>query len=361
MLAQFLNEQLVSIFLVVGFFLRLKLRSRITDRRMRHFYMAVFCCALLILSELLEEYAAQDPSRRFWRILFSALGYSLRPASALSMLLVAIGERAGKRVWLFWVPAVVNTLLAFSAFFSRIYFWFDEESYAFARGPLNYLGFFVAGLYLLLLFFVTYQRYRVGKTTEVRVLMLCGISCVLAAVFDIEVGGKHLTAFILIGVIFYYMFINQQDADLDALTGLRNRQAFYADLEDLERNITAVASVDMNGLKRLNDSKGHDAGDEALRTIGRCMAARAGNTVIPYRIGGDEFMILFLKKTEADVSSALEVMTREIAEASGSVAAGYAMREGHDDLNAVIRESDQRMYENKSAYYRQSGHDRRRR
>ena len=50
MLAQFLNEQLVSIFLVVGFFLRLKLRSRITDRRMRHFYTAVFCCALLILS-----------------------------------------------------------------------------------------------------------------------------------------------------------------------------------------------------------------------------------------------------------------------------------------------------------------------
>ena len=189
MLAQFLNEQLVSIFLVVGFFLRLKLRSRITDRRMRHFYTAVFCCALLILSELLEEYAAQDPSRRFWRILFSALGYSLRPASALSMLLVAIGERAGKRVWLFWVPAVVNTLLAFSAFFSKIYFWFDEESYAFARGPLNYLGFFVAGLYLLLLFFVTYQRYRVGKTNEVRVLMLCGISCVLAAVFDIEIGG----------------------------------------------------------------------------------------------------------------------------------------------------------------------------
>ena len=361
MLAQFLNEQLVSIFLVVGFFLRLKLRSRITDRRMRHFYTAVFCCALLILSELLEEYAAQDPSRRFWRILFSALGYSLRPASALSMLLVAIGERAGKRVWLFWIPAVVNTLLAFSAFFSKIYFWFDEESYAFARGPLNYLGFFVAGLYLLLLFFVTYQRYRVGKTNEVRVLMLCGISCVLAAVFDIEIGGKHLTAFILIGVIFYYMFINQQDADLDALTGLRNRQAFYADLEDLERNITAVASVDMNGLKRLNDSKGHDAGDDALRTIGRCMAARADNTVIPYRIGGDEFMILFLKKTEADVSSALEVMTREIAEASGSVAVGYAMREGRDDLNEVIRASDQRMYENKSAYYRQSGHDRRRR
>ena len=49
MLAQFLNEQLVSIFLVVGFFLRLKSRSRITDRRMRHFYTAVFCCALLIM------------------------------------------------------------------------------------------------------------------------------------------------------------------------------------------------------------------------------------------------------------------------------------------------------------------------
>ena len=55
------------------------------------------------------------------------------------------------------------------------------------------------------------------------------------------------------------------------------------------------------------------------------------------------------------------MIAREIAEASGSVAVGYAMREGRDDLNEVIRESDQKMYENKSAYYRQSGHDRRRR
>ena len=359
MLARFLNEQLVSIFLVVGFFLRLVTRSRITDHRMRHFYTAVFTCALLILSEGLEQYAALDPSRRFWRILFSACGYSLRPVAALSMLLVVKGDRT-KDFW-FWLPAVINTVLAFSAFFSPLYFSFHEDSYAFARGPLNYLGFFVAGLYLLLLFILTFRRYRMGKTNEVRVLVLCGIACVLASIFDIQIGGAHLTAFIMVSVIFCYMFINQQDADLDALTGLRNRQAFYTDLEDLDRHITAVASLDMNGLKRLNDSQGHDAGDEALRTIGRCMASHAGNTVIPYRIGGDEFMILFLKKTEADVSSALEKITRDISAASGCVAAGYAMRESVIGLTETIRQSDRQMYENKSAYYRAAGHDRRRR
>ena len=360
MLAHFLNDQLISIFLVVGFFLRLITRSKITDSRMRHFYVTVFACALLILSEYLESVAAQDPSLRFWRILFSAAGYSLRPVAPLCMVLVVHGSHKGKQ-FLFWLPAVINAVLAFSAFFSRIYFWFDEETYSFSRGPLNYLGFFVAGLYLLLLFILTYRRYRMGKINEVRVLILCGIACVLASIFDIQVGGAHLTAFIMISVIFYYMFINQQDADLDALTGLRNRQAFYTDVEDLDRNITAVASVDMNGLKRLNDTMGHDAGDDALRAIGRCMGTYAGSGIIPYRVGGDEFMILFLKKTEADVSSALEKITRKIADETCSVAAGYAMREEGADLSAVISQSDRQMYENKSAYYRAAGHDRRRR
>lgn len=357
MLARFLNEQLVSIFLVIGFFLRLVTRSKITDHRMRHFYIAVFACALLILSEGLEQYAALDPSRRFWRIMFSASGYSLRPVAALSMLLVVKGDRT-KDFW-FWLPAVVNAVLAFSAFFSPIYFYYYEDTYNFDRGPLNYLGFYVAGLYLLLLFILTYRRYRMGKKQEVRVLILCGAACLLASVFDIQVGGAHLTAFIMVSVIFCYMFINQQDADLDALTGLRNRQALYADLPDLDRNVTAVASLDMNGLKRLNDTRGHAAGDEALRTIGHCMAAHAESTVIPYRVGGDEFIILFLKKTEADVTSALEKITREIAASSGDVAAGYAMREDGADINAVMKLSDHNMYERKSAYYHTSGHDRR--
>jgi diguanylate cyclase (GGDEF)-like protein len=84
----------------------------------------------------------------------------------------------------------------------------------------------------------------------------------------------------------------------DPLTGLRNHRAFH---EDMARSLhrvgrtgvpVALALLDLDGLKQVNDSLGHQAGDERLRALADAIRATSRGTDCGYRIGGDEFAII---------------------------------------------------------------------
>jgi diguanylate cyclase len=87
-------------------------------------------------------------------------------------------------------------------------------------------------------------------------------------------------------------------ANTDMLTGLPNRRSFLVQAERALRAATpnapvAIALLDLDGFKPVNDRLGHHAGDELLKTIADRMRAQAGREVEVGRIGGDEFAILF--------------------------------------------------------------------
>lgn len=84
-------------------------------------------------------------------------------------------------------------------------------------------------------------------------------------------------------------------ANTDALTGLRNRLAFDRDLAvRLEQGAPfALACIDLNGFKAVNDSHGHAAGDAVLRGVASKLRRIAGEMDAAFRLGGDEFAVLF--------------------------------------------------------------------
>src|SRR5690349_1225835 len=80
----------------------------------------------------------------------------------------------------------------------------------------------------------------------------------------------------------------------DELTGLANRRLFHALAPDLLRHddhSSAVVILDLNGFKPINDTYGHDAGDEVLRVVARRMVDCLGHHLVA-RLGGDEFAAL---------------------------------------------------------------------
>lgn len=145
----------------------------------------------------------------------------------------------------------------------------------------------------------------------------------------------------------------EQQAYLDALTGLLNRRALERDLRRevgratrYRRRFTVVL-IDLDGLKVVNDSSGHAAGDARLRLLGRAVeqALRVGDAA--YRIGGDEFVIV-LPETEEDTLDSVIARIRE----AGAPAFSYGAAQFPDDgldVDTLLGRADERLRAAKSA------------
>lgn len=151
-------------------------------------------------------------------------------------------------------------------------------------------------------------------------------------------------------------------ARTDGLTGLGNRIAFDQTMADLETSLdkeVGLFLIDVNGLKEINDTRGHEAGDALLKTVAeRLRYCLQGMTGSLYRIGGDEFVILL----EGDgVEQAQELMARlqqtqfRPATLAGreygiSFSVGYA--DSHKiPFSLLYKMADKAMYQQKQAYY----------
>lgn len=351
-----LINHFTTMLLIVLCGIKLHSQKKARDVEIRYFWITLLSCFLLVIQDMLETYAATDPALRFWRVLLSVIGYILRPVAAVGLLLVICPPE--KRSWKLWIPALINTAVNLTAFFSPIAFSFNER-YKFVRGPLGYVVFAVSFLYLFLILIVVLRRFYEGKKAERLLLVCCVLGVIASAVVDAWLAGRHLNEAIMIGFIFILFFLRTHDNYLDPLTSLRNRFAYYDDSENLTRNITAVASVDMNGLKKLNDTQGHAAGDAALAAIGKCLNEINDRNILSYRVGGDEFVILFIDQSAENVEQVLNQIRKNVSDTGYSISAGSAMKAPDQSLEDALRESDRNMYKAKAEYYQKSGIDRR--
>lgn len=153
-------------------------------------------------------------------------------------------------------------------------------------------------------------------------------------------------------------------AENDQLTGLRNRNCYEESLARaslLQTEAVYCVYVDVNGLHELNNTKGHEAGDRMLQYIASAMQNLFG-AEDTYRIGGDEFVALGLNK-KLDVLNALVKSLKQAVESAGyhvAVGIGFMEKKGIE-VNAVVKEAERLMYDDKALYYSQNGIDRRRR
>lgn len=151
-------------------------------------------------------------------------------------------------------------------------------------------------------------------------------------------------------------------ARLDELTGIRNKNAFAECGENYDRRIRSadqelafgIVMCDVNDLKRINDTRGHSFGDEALRRACRMISDVFEKSPV-YRIGGDEFVVVLTGEEYQIREELLENLRRE-SYANGRsrsgpvVASGLAAYDMSTDasFNDVFKRADAAMYENKS-------------
>lgn len=145
-------------------------------------------------------------------------------------------------------------------------------------------------------------------------------------------------------------------ATTDLLTNLKNRNAYEQTLARYESNLPAglvCVYADANGLHELNNSQGHTAGDRMLQTVAAAFVELFGQEHV-YRIGGDEFLVF----AEMDLDSAAgkaAAAQEKVSDAGYHVSVGTAAGDENMEIASVIKEAEQRMYEDKKRYYMEHG------
>lgn len=148
-------------------------------------------------------------------------------------------------------------------------------------------------------------------------------------------------------------------ASTDDLTGLSNRRAFVtrgeaevAAAQTLGKPL-ALAIVDVDGLKQINDELGHAAGDHALRAVARACRVAAKDLGLSGRLGGDEFAIILPGCDAGDGQRAMDALQTDLSaqplvikgsEVPLTTSIGVAEVMAHENFAQLLERADSRMY-----------------
>lgn len=153
----------------------------------------------------------------------------------------------------------------------------------------------------------------------------------------------------------------QEVSRRDALTGLLNRRALYADGERLvaaagrRRQGVVVVYLDLDNFKEVNDSRGHEAGDQVLTDVARALLGAAQKGGLVARLGGDEFAAIFeassAEAAQRQAEALHEALLARLREGGWPVGASLGalyLRTAPPAVTVLLREADRLMYEVKA-------------
>ena len=346
-----LNNYLL-IFMLLGLAMLLNSHSKVERASLKYVWLIIFATAFLSVCEYLEILTAGLNHLVVLRTFLSIVCYVLRPLIALFFLFVIADDFKYRKH--LWIPEMVNTVIMSMAFFTPLVFSYTDTG-AFVRGPLGYTAFIVPFFYIALVLFFAFVKFD-NDANEGMILILCAAACVISAIIEALQGGSYVTNTIFVSCIFYYVYLRSHSMSRDPLTTIKNRICFYEDCDNKDADISAIADMDLNELKTINDKLGHAAGDKAIIAVGKICKKHSQKNIQAYRIGGDEFVVLLqggdyekreklLNQLHEKIIEACKIETVEDGRASFSVGLGVYNPEEDKEVADVVKKADIAMYE----------------
>lgn len=167
----------------------------------------------------------------------------------------------------------------------------------------------------------------------------------------------ELTTFILASEIYSYRLIDKLHilSSTDMLTGVMNRNEMNNYVDSLANSFSGksvgILFVDLNGLKAINDSDGHNAGDDLLKNAANAMRDVFAVHEI-FRAGGDEFVVVLTDLTEEELQYKVDRLKAASENYENVVfAVGAAYENDVKNIRIALRNADERMYADKKRYY----------
>ena len=363
----------LSIFLLANSYLEQKIKNI--------FFLLIGLEALEALAYSLELWTSTFHTFTYWRILLSALGYTLRIMLVYFIFQLAArnnSQRYAKKIWM--LPMLLNTAIAFSAFFTDISYSYTPSNH-FKRGPLEFFPYAVLFFYLICILIIVVKDYREQQKFEAIIIfamvVLMAVSVIWEAMYNVHSLGRTSTVIV---TIFYYMFFQtklyktdiiegqqlrmmlERENRIDGPTGVLNKKTFIQlakqTLEQAQDDSIAFIFLDLDHLKELNDTFGHYMGDIAiLDAAGKIQTAFDGEDLIG-RFGGDEFCVMLtnISKDVLDVYLGQTLKNLRAQYSNGeqsvfvtaSLGASYIAKNNGIRYEDMMQAADEAVYEAKN-------------
>lgn len=215
--------------------------------------------------------------------------------------------------------------------------------------PIYIISYFLAVLYLL------YETLRYSRKGFLHhrifayLLSFCFLFSSSIQVFNPQVYITRIT--VVFGLCTYYAYNTELTNLFDKLTDALNQGTYIRKIKELKMH-QIVIILDIDDFKYINDTYGHQYGDECLITVSKLIKSTFRNYGHCYRIGGDEFAVILRKHN--NVESLIACFEKNVADKFEnsphqlSVSIGYSKYNNNDSYETIIQRADFNMYNAKS-------------
>lgn len=339
--------------------------NHLEERKNRFIILAIFSDIVILLGYVGRDLSEQL-SNFFLAHISNTLIYLFAPLSMFFLILAST-----KKLSKFTIAiTVLEAISAFIALSSPVTGWFYTISpdVIYSRGPLYIYNEILGILFTLLWGVYSFIEFRyiepVDKFYLSEIFILQTASIIIQG---INSSYKIIYICGAFSIMIYYAFVTEVYGKYDKLTSVRNN--FYYRSAIMRNRYTenfSVIMVDADGLKKINDTYGHDIGDRLIRIVALCITKAVGKNGSVYRTGGDEFVVVIkskdrslLERIDSDIHKNLSEEDKKY-EFDISASTGTAVYSETELFTDTVKRADKKMYENKNEYYIRTGKDRRR-
>ena len=339
--------------------------SHFDGRKARYFVLALLSNILVLLG-----YVGRDLSQQFASIplaYFANILIYLFSTMSMFFLVISTTPKIDKVIKVMMVLEAISAIIALTSPITELFFVISPEA-IYSRGPLFIYSEVIGVLFTLLWAGYSYKEFHYIEPidkfylseifiVQLGAIILQGINTTYKVIFT---GGAYM-------LLVYYAFVVETYGKYDKLTGVRNNTYYHSMKRNrIPQKDFSLIILDANRLKFVNDTFGHQTGDEFIKTVAMAVTNSVAKQGSVYRVGGDEFISIIKSSDENKIKGIVSEIYKNLSESGEnceypvSASVGYAVCVGEGEYGEILEIADKRMYENKTQYYIENGIDRRR-
>ncbi len=351
------TTQIIGIVMLI-FTISLSFRNPIVEKfKMKGFILVCFLTKVMLTIEIIETYIISLKSTDYVLLHKLIMIVAFIIMNFIIYILLSLNDNGRfSKSKLLLIPLAVNIAINIATYWTGWIFYIDAGG-NYTRGDYYYIQMSINIFYYILLTIAIFINDIDYDKDDIQLLSIIFALPIIAAIIQIVYPEYYLIwVSTALSLMLYYIFLRELQFKFDMISGIKNRRAFNNKMNQLckSKKDAAIVVLDLNDLKKINDSKGHEDGDKVIYNFAQLLQDSFKYVGVAYRTGGDEFCVICVntikEQLEASFKQLEDLLEKYNIEHDLKIAFayGYEFYSGEGDIFKIFEIADKKMYEYKS-------------